>query len=84
MAWKVELDPAVERDLDRLDRQVARGILEFQNQRVTPHGQSAPIFKTIRILAWDRGENLNHANPSAVLCEARLTGRLNSPFHPKA
>lgn len=34
MAWKVELDPATERDLDRLDPQVARRILEFLNERV--------------------------------------------------
>jgi len=34
MAWKVELDPAVARDLDRLDPQVARRILQFLRDRV--------------------------------------------------
>ena len=34
MAWKVELDPAAVRDLDRLDRQVARRILNFLYERV--------------------------------------------------
>jgi mRNA interferase RelE/StbE len=34
MAWKVELEPATERDLDRLDPQVTRRILEFLNKRV--------------------------------------------------
>lgn len=34
MAWKVELDPEVERELDRLDPQVARRILEFLYERV--------------------------------------------------
>ncbi|SPJ15617.1 putative toxin [Syntrophobacter sp. SbD2] len=34
MAWKVELDPATERDLDRLDPQVTRRILGFLNERV--------------------------------------------------
>jgi mRNA interferase RelE/StbE len=34
MAWKVELDPATERDLDRLDPQVACRILEFLYERV--------------------------------------------------
>jgi len=29
MAWKVELDPAVERELDKLDPQIARRILDF-------------------------------------------------------
>jgi mRNA interferase RelE/StbE len=35
MAWKVELDPAAERDLDRLDPQVARRILAFLYERVS-------------------------------------------------
>jgi len=29
MAWKVELDPAVERELDKLDPQITRRILDF-------------------------------------------------------
>ena len=29
MTWKVELDPATVRDLDRLDKQIARRILTF-------------------------------------------------------
>jgi mRNA interferase RelE/StbE len=35
MAWKVELDPAAERDLDRLDHKVTRRILEFLYERVS-------------------------------------------------
>jgi mRNA interferase RelE/StbE len=34
MAWKVELDPAAERDLGKLDPQVARRILVFLHGRV--------------------------------------------------
>ena len=34
MAWKVELDPAAEYELDKLDRQVARRILSFLFERV--------------------------------------------------
>ena len=34
MAWKIELDPATERNLERLDPQVARRILEFLYERV--------------------------------------------------
>jgi mRNA interferase RelE/StbE len=34
MAWKVELDPATVRDLDRLDKQIARRILKFLYERV--------------------------------------------------
>lgn len=34
MAWKVELDPATVRDLNRLDKQIARRILIFLYERV--------------------------------------------------
>jgi len=34
MAWKVELDPAAERELDKLDSQMARRILTFLHGRV--------------------------------------------------
>lgn len=34
MAWKVELDRAAVRDLDKLDRQASRRILTFLHRRV--------------------------------------------------
>jgi mRNA interferase RelE/StbE len=34
MAWKVELDPDAERELDKLDPQIARRILTFLHGRV--------------------------------------------------
>ena len=34
MAWKIELDPAAERELSKLDPQVARRILAFLHGRV--------------------------------------------------
>jgi len=34
MVWKVELDPAAERELDKLDPQMARRILTFLHGRV--------------------------------------------------
>jgi mRNA interferase RelE/StbE len=34
MAWKVELDPAAVREIDRLDKQVTRRILNFLYERV--------------------------------------------------
>jgi mRNA interferase RelE/StbE len=47
MAWKVELDPSAERDLDRLDPQVARRLLEFLYERVArldnPRGIGSPL-----------------------------------------
>jgi mRNA interferase RelE/StbE len=34
MAWKIELEPAAERDLDKLDPQNARRILAFLHSRM--------------------------------------------------
>ncbi len=34
MAWTVELDPAAERDLDKIDPQTARRIIVFLHGRV--------------------------------------------------
>jgi mRNA interferase RelE/StbE len=34
MAWKIELDPAAERELDKLDPQHAKRILKFLDKRV--------------------------------------------------
>jgi len=34
MAWRVELDPAAERELDKIDPQTARRILGFLHERV--------------------------------------------------
>jgi mRNA interferase RelE/StbE len=34
MAWKVELSPEADRQLDKLDRQIARRILKFLYERV--------------------------------------------------
>lgn len=35
MVWKVELAPAAERDLDKLDKQHAKRILRFLSERVS-------------------------------------------------
>jgi mRNA interferase RelE/StbE len=35
MAWKVELDPAAEKALDKLDPQIARRILSFLHGRLS-------------------------------------------------
>jgi mRNA interferase RelE/StbE len=36
MAWKIEMDPAAERELDKLDPQIARRILKFLHSRIAP------------------------------------------------
>ena len=34
MAWRIEIDPAAQRELEKLDKTVARRILKFLYQRV--------------------------------------------------
>lgn len=36
MAWRVEFDPAAERELKKLDPQASRRILKFLSERVLP------------------------------------------------
>jgi mRNA interferase RelE/StbE len=36
MTWKIEFDPAAERELAKLDRAVARRILKFLAERLAP------------------------------------------------
>lgn len=36
MAWKIRFDPAAERELDSLDRPIARRILKFLTERLAP------------------------------------------------
>jgi mRNA interferase RelE/StbE len=36
LAWKIELDPAAEREISRIDPQIARRILKFLHERVAP------------------------------------------------
>ncbi len=48
MAWQVELDPAIERDLDRLDKKVARRIIKFLYERVTRIDDPRSIGKALQ------------------------------------
>ncbi len=36
MTWRIEIERGAERDLDKLDRQVARRILAFLHERIAP------------------------------------------------
>jgi mRNA interferase RelE/StbE len=48
MAWKVELDEAAERELDKLDRQVAKRILKFLHERVARLDDPRSIGEALR------------------------------------
>jgi mRNA interferase RelE/StbE len=48
MAWKVELDPAAERELDKLDAQIARRILEFLHERVAQFADPRSIGEALK------------------------------------
>lgn len=48
MAWKIELDRAAERELDRLDPQTARRILKFLHGRVRPLDDPRSIGEALK------------------------------------
>jgi mRNA interferase RelE/StbE len=48
MAWKVELDRAAERDLDKLDRQTARRILAFLHGRIASQDDPRSIGEALK------------------------------------
>jgi len=48
MRWKIEVDPAAERELDRLDPQSARRILKYLHERVAPLEDPRSIGKPLK------------------------------------
>ena len=61
MTWKVELDPATVRDLDRLDKQIARLILNFFKRKSCKIRRSslswsgftgAKVWRTLEVSSW--------------------------------
>ncbi len=48
MAWRVEIDPAAVRELDRMDPQVARRILAFLHGRVAQLDDPRSIGEALR------------------------------------
>ena len=36
MAWQIEFDPAAVKELARLDKQIARRIVQFLRERIAP------------------------------------------------
>ena len=36
MAWRIEIDPLAQRDLDKLDPQIANRVVSFLRKRVAP------------------------------------------------
>ena len=48
MAWRVEIDSAAERDLDKLDPRMARRILAFLHVRIAPLGDPRSIGEALK------------------------------------
>jgi mRNA interferase RelE/StbE len=48
MAWRVELDPAAERELDKLDLQTAKRILSFLHSRVAMRNDPRDIGEPLK------------------------------------
>ena len=48
MRWKIKIDPAAERELDKLDPQSARRILKYLHDRVSPLEDPRSIGKPLK------------------------------------
>jgi mRNA interferase RelE/StbE len=48
MAWRIEYDRSVQRDLDKLDQQVARRIVRFMGERVAKLDDPRSIGEALR------------------------------------
>ena len=73
MAWKVELDRAAERDLDKLDFQVARRILAFL------HGSNSRVlYRDAGLLLGWRLSEMPGAWRAVQKSWARLLGALKN------
>jgi mRNA interferase RelE/StbE len=48
MRWKIEIDPAADRELNRLDPQSARRILKYLHERVAPLENPRSIGKPLK------------------------------------
>jgi mRNA interferase RelE/StbE len=48
MVWKIELDPAADRELGKIDPQIARRILTFLHKRVAPLENPRSIGEALR------------------------------------
>lgn len=48
MAWKIELDPAAQRELDKLDRQIARRIVNVLFERIAVLGDPRSIGEALK------------------------------------
>ena len=54
MAWKIELEPAAERDLDRIAPQAAMRILKFLHQRVANLDNARAIGEALQGPDWSK------------------------------
>jgi mRNA interferase RelE/StbE len=48
MNWKIEIDPATERELDKLDPQIAKRIPMFLHERIAPLEDPRVIGKPLK------------------------------------
>lgn len=48
MAWKIEVDPAADRELSKLDRQAAKRILNFLHKRIAPIDDPRSIGEALK------------------------------------
>jgi mRNA interferase RelE/StbE len=48
MAWRIEFDPAAEKELDKLDGQTARRIVKFLFERLAPSDDARSLGEALK------------------------------------
>lgn len=48
MVWKISIDPAAKRELDKLDQQIARRIVKFLHERIAPLDDPRSIGEALK------------------------------------
>jgi mRNA interferase RelE/StbE len=48
MPWRIEFSEAAERELDRLDPQIARRIIRFLNERIAPSADPRALGEALK------------------------------------
>lgn len=74
MAWTVEYDPRVEKDLKAIDRTIQREILDYMDARIATEEDPAPLRQALRYER--RGLWRYRVRDYRIICEIRESSRV--------
>ena len=68
MVWAIEFDEAAKKELAKLDRQVAKRLLDFLKQRIISLKDPAALVKPLKAPSW-----VNFGNTGSEISESLPT-----------